>query len=120
MNVNIQKININPNLVSFQKQKALDFSTDISSEIRETAIEIILGFWNTNSPIRAITVTGTNLVSADDERQVSLFGDDTDYQRLTSIDKAMDKIRKKYGRSSIKFASIVQNDLGIDNYKEEE
>ena len=109
-----------PNFKSYQKQKALDFSTDISSEIRETAIEIILGFWNVNSPIRAITVTGTNLVSADDERQVSLFGDDTDYQRLTNIDKAMDKIRKKYGHSSIKFASIVQNDLGIDNYKEEE
>jgi DNA polymerase-4 len=110
-----------PDFKSVQKQKALDFSTDVSSEIREVAMELISHFWNFKSPIRSITITGTNLVSGKSERQISFFGDTTDYKRLSSIDQTMDKIRKKYGSSSINFASIVQNDLGIEtgNQKEE-
>ncbi len=110
----------NPDFKTVSKQCSLQFPTNISSEIRVKALELIKGIWGFRAPLRSITITGTGLVEDNGDVQVSLFGEDNVTKKQGDIDKTMDKIREKYGHSAIKFASVIKNDLGIsDNDRRE-
>ena len=50
----------------------------------------------------------TKVASADGGRQMSLF-DNTDYEKLERLDKAMDSIKDKFGAGAIKRASALEN-----------
>ena len=60
-----------------------------------------------------ITVTGSGMVSADIGGQMSLFEDEEE-KKEEKLELAIDKIRKAYGKNSIKKANIINNDLGIE------
>ena len=53
-----------------------------------------------------LTVTGINLVNADEGEQLTLFQEDTEEnKKADSVDRAMDEIREKFGNSSISFGT---------------
>ncbi len=105
-----------PDFKVINKQKALDRPTNLSKEIREVAFELVKACWKENKPIRMLSVTGTNLVSADDSiEQLSLFSEKNDvHDKEEKLENAIDNIRNKFGKDSIKLANIINSDLFSD------
>lgn len=107
-----------PNFKTISRQKALSSPTYLAKEISQQALELIKGSWKLNAPIRALTITGINLVPADEEvEQLSLFSNsETSYekQKQEQLETAIDKIREKFGTKAISFGSVINNYLGID------
>lgn len=100
------------------RQKKLPSPTDLSHDLKECALNLIHSSWTSGKPIRLITLTAINLVDQDPDIQLSFFDNPDSKESATekneSIEKAMDKIREKFGSNSIAFGQIIDNDLGID------
>lgn len=108
------------NLNVIQRQKPQIPPTDITKEISRTAFNILSDAWTDGKPIRMITVAATNLMRRyGTAEQISFFENKIDIKREKSekIDNAVDKIRQKYGNSSIVNGSIIDSDIGIYNKK---
>jgi len=105
-----------PKFKSISRQKKLPTPTHLSKEISDIAIEIIKASWNLKASIRMLTITGINLAPENCSEQLCLFDEADNKQRnkQEKIEKAIDSIRQRYGKSSISFGSNVDNDLGID------
>ena len=87
-------------------QKQLDVATSHAETIRDEAFEIVKKVWPEGKPIRMLTVTGINLVSADEGEQMTLFAaDPEENKKADSVDRAMDEIIEKFGKDAIKFGS---------------
>ena len=99
---------------TISRQKHLDKPTYLAKEIEKNAIDLIISNWDLKKPIRMITVTGSGMVSAEIGSQISLFEDAAE-KKEEGLELAIDKIRKTYGRNSIKKANIINNDLGIED-----
>lgn len=102
----------NTGLQSVQRQRPLDSPTDIARELSKTAYEILLDEWNEKYPLRMITVTALNLVDTNNSAvQISLFDDnkEKDHKR----ENALDKIRQRYGNTSITSGATLDSDIGI-------
>ena len=104
-----------PELTSSSKQMTLEVPTNTADVLHDSVLELIVSMRAMNKPIRSLTIAGTNLIFDGEEcLQLSLFSSEETIDRKTDIDTAMDKIRSKYGKGSIKFGSVIKNDLGID------
>ena len=122
-----------PDFRDTSRQKRFDTPTNISTDIRERALAIIREMRRDPSPIRQITVTAIDLTDKAGEasEQLSFFGglsgsepgssadpssgaSSTDPGKTLELEEAMDEIRKKFGKSSISFARVIDNDIGID------
>lgn len=101
-------------LKTISRQKQLEKPTYLAKEIIEAAEEIIVSNWSMKKPIRMITVTGSGFVNSSIGGQISLF-EDVEEKKEENLELAIDKIRKTYGKGSIKKASIINNDLGIED-----
>ena len=107
-------------LRTIQRNAQIDPPTDLSSEIADKAFEILCKEWSNERPVRMITVTATNLVNAESvSEQINLFDDGVDEKREKNGKReiAVDKIREKFGLTSIVKASIINNDIGISKDK---
>lgn len=110
-----------PEFNDISRQKQLKSPTDLAQDLKEGALELIKTSWKMDKPIRLITLTAINLVDHDFDTQLSFFdvegklsGGASDNKNNASIEKAMDSIREKFGRDSIAFGQIIDNDIGID------
>lgn len=111
-----------PGFQDICRQKRLSTPTCVSREIRDAAMELLLSSWNLRAPIRALTVTGQNLVAERDAaEQMNLFAAAAIPQRdkLEKLERTLDNIRGKFGDTAISFASAVGNDLGISGSHED-
>jgi DNA polymerase-4 len=111
-----------PDFKTISRQKPLPSPTYLAKEIAQQALELIKGSWKLNAPIRALTITGTNLVPAHEEiEQMSLFSDcNNERKRQEQLETAIDKIREKYGSNAISFGSVINNCLGISEPDDED
>jgi hypothetical protein len=73
--------------------------------------------WRIDKPARALTITGENLVPADEAElgQLSLFDEPSapNTERAERLEHALDHIRERYGSKAVIPANILKNDLGI-------
>ena len=105
------------------RQKQLFSPTNLAFDLSRAALEIIHASWKTGSPIRMLTITGINLTDEIFDEQLSLFsGDSKSRIKDEQVERTMDKVRKKYGSSSIGFAAVIDNDIGafVRGYQDEE
>ena len=103
-------------LRSVQRQKPQNPPTDIGREIAKTACDILKEVWSEQRPVRMLTVTATNLVNRDMvSEQIDLFAEIDNSKRKKEVEreKAIDKIRQKFGFSSIVSGSVVDTDIGV-------
>jgi len=103
-----------PELKVIDRQTQLPNPTHLAKTIYDTAQALVERSWKDGKPIRLLTVTAINLVDGDIGGQVSLFGDDTDDSRQEALEQTLDVLKQKYGKGIIKPASVLKNDLGID------
>lgn len=84
------------NLKTVSKQKKLTMPTFLASEISDTALELIQNFWPQGKPIRMLSVTGMNLIPAEEDfSQFTLFGEDAiqiKRKKLEKLEATMDKL----------------------------
>ena len=70
--------------------------TFLASEISDTALELIQNFWPQGKPIRMLSVTGMNLIPAEEDfSQFTLFGEDeiqVKRKKLEKLEATMDKL----------------------------
>jgi DNA polymerase-4 len=103
-----------PELKVIDRQTQLQNPTHLAKTIYETALSIVERSWKIGKPIRLLTVTAINLVDEDFGGQTSLFSDAEDETRQEALELTLDKLKLKYGKGIIKPASVLKNDLGIE------
>ena len=92
------------------RQKRLDAPTCVGRDIRDAAFSLIRGAWRVEAPVRALTVTAQNLVPEGEAgEQLDLFaaGAPEEREKLERLERAVDGVRKKYGRSAVCLASAA-------------
>ncbi len=95
------------------KQRSLKTSTDLAKVIYGEALSLTKECCG-GKAIRALTVTAINLVDSDNMGQLSFLEPLQNTKKQEQLENAMDKIRDKYGKGSIKLANTVDTNLGID------
>lgn len=96
-------------LSNISHQSVLESSTNITTEIYVAACRLFDEMWD-GTPIRLLSVQTSRVSHGENNRQMSLF-DNTDYEKLEKLDKAIDSIRKKYGSDAVCRASFMQATL---------
>lgn len=108
-------------LNTIQRQHPQIPPSDIAAEISSTALDILREEWSPTKPIRMITVTAANLIKNEQiTPQLSFFEAEdasSTREKRKETEIVIDKIRKKYGNSSIIKGDIINSDLGVYNKK---
>ncbi len=86
-------------------QMTLLSPTQSTDDIHKAACSLFDELWD-QTPIRNLGIQTSKVVSDADARQMNLFGLETD-EKKAKLDKAIDKIRNRYGVSSIQRASLA-------------
>ncbi len=95
-------------LKTHEHQVKLSEPTDCTRIIAENACRIFTSVYDWHTSVRSIGIRGTNLCSADTPIQLSVFEDDRERNRRDfEIDKAVDNIRKRFGKSSLQRAVVM-------------
>jgi DNA polymerase-4 len=87
-------------------QTTLLSPTHNTNVIHKIACMLFDELWD-GSPIRNLGIQTSKVVSGAAEKQMNLFGFETD-EKKEKLDQAIDKIRNRYGTSSIQRASLVK------------
>ncbi|MBM6925989.1 DNA polymerase IV [Pseudoflavonifractor phocaeensis] len=101
-----------PGFKDICRQKRLSAPTYVSRDLTQCAMELAYATWQEQAPVRALTITAQNLVEEKDAgEQLDLFaaGSIPRRDKLEKLEKAMDSIRDRYGRSAITLASAVHS-----------
>ncbi len=100
---------------SYSRQITLSSSTDSSTVIAHHATDIIKDFYDfrTHRPVRTVTISAIRLSGEDEGYQMSIFGESE--EKASSLDKAVDKIREKYGYKSVSRGIVLSNSFLCDN-----
>lgn len=93
-------------------QLTLAVPTDSTSVLYQNACQILKEFWNL-TPVRLIGLRAAR-ISEDDYEQFSLFEDEKS-RKMKDLERAVDKIRGKYGTDIIKRASFLKEDALTDH-----
>ena len=93
------------------RQRQLQNPTHLMRELRQAALALIETLWKPGEPVRMLTITAIHL-SPDGEafEQLDLFhqGAAPKKEKQEKLEAAMDRIRGKYGESSIAFGETRQ------------
>lgn len=91
-------------------QSVLPAATNITKEIHTAACRLFDELWD-GTPIRHLGIHTSRASIEDTARQLSLF-DNTDYEKLEKLDRAVDRIREKFGSDAVLRASFLnQNQI---------
>ena len=88
-------------LYSFSRQQRLGCPTDLTCELVAAAMALFRADYSWAIPVRALSVTATDLVSNDEPMQLSLFDDEQRRVRTRAAEQAVDRIRDRYGYRAI-------------------
>jgi len=92
-------------LMYFSRARSLANATDITSKIYKTALDLMDGQEELarQHGVSLIAISAGNLKKASDGRQLDIFGN----ERLSDIDKAVDRVKNRYGEKAIIKASLL-------------
>ena len=102
------------NFVTNQRQKQLSLPTNLARELREASAELLRETWNPRLGIRSLTVTGIGRVPEGTAEQIGFFDDPTENRRADRRERAVDGIRRKFGKGAIQSGGVLASDIGID------
>ena len=97
-----------PAFQTISRQKRCPAPTNVSRDITEAAMELLSACWSWSAPVRALTITATGLLPEEEAgEQLDLFAPDAARQRekRETIERTMDRLRERYGRGVVGFAS---------------
>ena len=103
-----------PNFKDICRQARLAAPSCTAQDIGRAALGLIRCSWNGSAPIRALTITGQNLLPEGEAvEQLDLFtaGATPLREKREQLERAMDGIRNKYGRTAIRSAITMDEDI---------
>ena len=89
----------------YEKQRILYRATDDAKDIYSAAKELFKESYDWNKGVRSIGVRCTKLVRSDSGEQLSLFTEVQTSERDNKLNKAIDEINRRYGKSIVKSAA---------------
>lgn len=98
----------NNNFFNYQHQKKLVNPISSNEDIYENACILLKDMWK-GDPIRLVGLRVSDFTDKTYE-QVSLFEEAGKLEKRDKVQKAMDKINKKYGTNTIKSAALLDSD----------
>ena len=105
--------NINVNIRQINQSSGLNIPE--VSQLLSRIMDIIKDNWNYAKPIRMLTLTAQNLTDLPYAAQTSLYGEGPGINtKREKLEKSLDKIREKYGKTAVVDASLLHNDLGFE------
>ena len=90
-----------------QFQCPMRYATQSPLEIAQAAFALFLEKWWWPKPVRALTVRGIKMSSASAPVQVDMFNDYQRREKQRSLDDAIDEIRRRWGYTAIRPASLM-------------
>ncbi len=87
-----------------------------TNSVHNIANECISLFYSgrkNKKPVRMLTVTASSLINEDFDYQISLF-DSAATEKHEKVDKAMDLIKRRYGKNSVFRAGVMNNGKSCD------
>ena len=100
------------NFVTNQRQKQLELPTNLARRLREAAAALLRDTWNPRLGIRSLT--GIGLVPEGAAVQIGFFDNPAENARADRRERAVDGIRKKFGKGAIQSGGVLASDIGID------
>lgn len=94
------------------RQKTIGMPTALATEIANVAIHLFDTHCVNMLPLRSLGVSCSSLVSESTPFQLDLMTDNIKREKMMSVSKAVDDIRRRFGHHSIK-RGIVMSDLGV-------
>lgn len=99
----------NTNFNSISRQINLPVATQSPSEIARVAYGLFLKNYAWEEKVRAVSIRAINLISADEPIQLDIFSCADSLQRVERRDRAVEDIRREFGRKSVFLASTMIN-----------
>lgn len=93
------------------RQKSFDNPTNLEKILRDVSYELLREVWSDKKPIRAITITGANLVYDKSGEQLSFFEEEKTFEKRENLENTIKDLRKKYGFNSVKTADVLDNEI---------
>lgn len=103
-------------LVSRQFQAPLAYPTQNQHDILRASYELFRRSFEWEKPVRALTVRAINLQPETESWQTDIFCNVFDIERTASKEKAMEKVRDRYGRGAVEFACLMNADFFCRNF----
>lgn len=108
-----------PGFISFDRQRKLQKSTDVTNDIYKTAVELFEDSWKYPTSVRMFAVSVSGLSKEGSGDQLDLFSNFSDVScnnefKYKKLDIATDKIRDRYGMSSIDYLNTAQKQFFPD------
>lgn len=107
----------NPQFQVISRQMPLVKPTHSTKEIYQAAVELLEKSWKADAPVRLFTVTVTHLVKEGEEiEQLSFFRqEEKENEKQEKLEKAVDALRSRYGKSTLTFGTLLnQNEKPED------
>lgn len=101
----------------YEKQKVLFKDTDSAKVIHECAVELFKESYDWHLPVRSIGVRLTDLVSSDAPEQLSLFEEVDRNEKEDRLEKTVDTIRERFGKTSLMLLGELGNK--VENRRDE-
>lgn len=97
-------------LHSFERQKALQRPTTLVNELVDAAMYLFKRNYRWYKPVRSIGIRGMNLTAPNYAVQLSIFENEERRARLEAAERAVDRIRARYGYRSIRRGITMLDD----------
>ncbi len=102
-------------------QCTLDRPSQLSGEIAEAAFRLFMGRYLNHLPLRSMGVSCTRLVSADEPKQMDIFGVSEREIKRENLESALDNLRHRFGHQVVRRGIVMFDRAFADiNPKEEQ
>lgn len=90
-------------------QCVLENGTNVTDEIYRTSCRLFDELWD-GTPIRLLGIQTSRISEQGGYRQLTLFEEESDHEKLEKLDQAMDQIRTRFGQNAVMRASFMKGD----------
>ena len=106
-------------LESFTRQMKLMTETDITSEVLHAAMTLFSANYSWDKPIRSLGVKVAELSPASAPSQLTIMCDEAQRERLGSLDRSLDVLKRRFGSFCVRPASLLY-DKGLSSFSPKE
>ena len=109
------------NLFSFTRQSKLSSATNDTRKLQSTALKLFNSNYSfeTMPPVRALTVSVSELCDENDSFQLDMFEDNELAERLDRLNHAVDGLKNRFGSDCVRQAFLLKDQklTGFDPYE---
>lgn len=109
-----------PNFLTISRQRMFPSPVSNANDLAELAMTIMKDDWSASKPVRLLQLTAIHLNHPLEEEQLTLFDDSSaSREKRELMGLAMDEIRGKFGTGAIGFGGVLNSDIGVSRFSED-